>query len=92
MCSFSSQVSLEKSCVLIFRAEGSMENVNLCVRKMDACHCLLLLLESGVIHSFNKYLLRPYYMPSIILDTQYISLNKTDKILVLKEFPFEWGK
>lgn len=94
VCSFLPHVSLEKSCVLTFRAEGSKENVSLYVRKADACHYLLTLWEMGpgIIHPFNKYLLRPYFVPSVILGTQDISVNKSDKILVLRGFPFEWGK
>ena len=40
------------------------------------------------IHSFNKYLLNTYYMPSTILGTRALAGNTTDKIPVLMKLAF----
>lgn len=65
-----------------------MENISLNGKRADACQYLFTLWEAGpgIIHSSNKYLLRTYYVPDIILGTGDIWINKADKILVLMEF------
>lgn len=55
-----------------------MENISLNVRQADVCKYLLTLWETGlgIIHSSDKYLLRAYYVPGILLGTGDASVNK----------------
>lgn len=43
-------------------------------------------------HSFNKYLLSAYYVLGSPVGFGDSSVNKTGKILALKELPFLWGR